>query len=166
MSIKSTLFAAATAVAFAMPAFAADITVDDPYARASSMMSSSGAAFMIIHNNTDTDDQLVGAASDVAEKVELHTHKEDENGVMRMLHVEEGFAIPAGGTIEMVRGGHHVMFLGLKEEMQQGDVISVTLQFEKAGDVTVEVPVDLERKPMHGNMNHGNMNNGQMKQSD
>ena len=161
MSIKSTLFAAAAAVALAMPALAADITVDGPYARASSMMSSSGAAFMIIHNNTDTDDRLVGAASDVADKVELHTHKEDENGVMRMLHVEEGFAIPAGGTIEMVRGGHHVMFLGLKEEMAQGDVISVTLQFEKAGDVTVEVPVDLERKPMHGNMNHG-----QMKQSD
>ena len=161
MSIKSTLFAAAAAVALAMPALAADITVDDPYARASSMMSSSGAAFMIIHNNTDTDDRLVGAASDVADKVELHTHKEDENGVMRMLHVEEGFAIPAGGTIEMVRGGHHVMFLGLKEEMAQGDVISVTLQFEKAGDVTVEVPVDLERKPMHGNMNHG-----QMQQSD
>jgi copper(I)-binding protein len=166
MSIKSMLCAAAAAVAFAMPAMAADITVDDPYARASSMMSSSGAAFMIIHNNGDSDDHLVGAASDIADKVELHTHKEDANGVMRMIHVEEGFAIPAGGTIEMVRGGHHVMFLGLKEEMQQGDMIRVTLQFEKAGDVEIEVPVDLERKPMHGNMNHGNMNHGQMKQSD
>ncbi|MCM2561501.1 copper chaperone PCu(A)C [Lutimaribacter sp. EGI FJ00015] len=161
MSIKTTILVAATAVAYAMPAFAADITVDDPYARASSMMSSSGAAFMIIHNTGDTDDHLVGAASDIADKVELHTHKEDDMGVMRMIHVEEGFAIPAGGTIEMVRGGHHVMFLGLKGEMAQGDMIDLTLQFEKAGDVTVEVPVDLERKPMHGQMKHG-----QMKQSD
>ena len=166
MSFKSTILAAVAASAFALPAFAADIMVQDPYARSSAMMATSGAAFMQIMNHGESDDRLIDAASPVAEMVQLHTHKEDENGVMRMLHVEEGFAIPAGGTIEMVRGGHHVMFLGLKEEMAQGDVISVTLQFEKAGDVTVEVPVDLERKPMHGNMNHGNMNHGQMKQSD
>jgi copper(I)-binding protein len=49
------------------------------------------------------------------------------------------------------------MFLGLNRELAQGDVVTVTLQFENAGDVTVDVPVDLERKPMHGNMNHGQM---------
>lgn len=161
MSFKSTVFAAVAAAAFALPAFAGDIEVHDPYARASSMMSSSGAAFMMIHNHGAQDDHLVSAASDIAEKVELHTHKEDETGVMRMIHVEEGFDLPAGGEIAMVRGGHHVMFLGLKQELKQGDIIPVTLTFEKAGDVVVEVPVDLERQPDHGAMGHGQMKHGE-----
>jgi copper(I)-binding protein len=161
MSFKSTLFAAAAAVAVAMPAFAEGIMVNDPYARVSAKMSKSGAAFMVIENHSDQADHLVGASSDIAERVELHTHKEDDNGVMRMVHIEEGFMLPAGGSIEMKRGGHHVMFLGLKQPMVDGDTVQVTLQFEKAGDVLVDVPVDLKRKPAHGShmghgQNHGN----------
>ncbi|MGH1353922.1 MAG: copper chaperone PCu(A)C [Thalassovita sp.] len=162
MSFKTTLFAAAAAVAVAMPAFAEGIMVNDPYARVSAKMSSSGAAFMVIENHTGHADHLVSAASDVAEKVELHTHKEDSNGVMRMLHVEEGFMLPADGSIEMKRGGHHVMFLGLKKPLKDGDTVHVTLQFEKAGAVEVDVPVDLKRKPMHGKMDHGKMDHGSM----
>lgn len=170
MSFKTTLFAAAAAVSFALPAFAEGIMVQDPYARVSAKMSSSGAAFMIIENHSGQDDHLVGAASEVAEKVELHTHKEDSNGVMRMVHVEEGFDLPSHGKIEMVRGGHHVMFLGLKKPLNDGDVVHVTLQFEKAGNVEVDVPVDLQRKPEHGGMmmkhDHSKMEHGKMKMSD
>jgi len=168
MSMKITLLAAAAAVSFALPAFAEGIMVQDPYARVSAKMSSSGAAFMVIENHTGQDDHLVDASSDVAEKVELHTHKEDANGVMRMIHVEEGFDLPKDGMIKMGRGGHHVMFLGLKNPLADGDTVHVTLHFEKAGDVEVDVPVDLQRKPdhammNHGNMDHGNMGNGKMK---
>lgn len=162
MSIKTTLFAAVAATLTAIPAFAADITINDPYARVSSMMAKSGAAFMVIENAAGADDRLVAASSDVAEKVELHTHKEDDMGVMRMLEVEEGFVIPAGGSHALARGGDHVMFLGLTRELDHGDVVDVTLTFEQAGDVTVQIPVDLERKPMHGGqMQHG-MGDGQM----
>ena len=89
--------------------------------------------------------------------MQLHTHKEDSNGVMRMIHVEEGFELPKDGTIEMKRGGHHVMFLGLNEPLKDGDTVHVILQFEKAGEVAVDIPVDLNRKPMQGMMNHGDM---------
>ena len=155
MTVRSTLLAAGLALAAALPATAEDaIAVMDPYARSSGMMANSGAAFMMIENRSGTDDRLIGASSDVAEKTELHTHKEDEMGVMRMIHVEEGFEIPAGGTLMMARGGHHVMFLGLSEPMEQGDTVTLTLEFEEAGEVTVEVPVDLERQPRHG-MGHG-----------
>jgi len=158
MSFKSTLFAAAAALSFAMPAFAGDIMVEDAYARTSTMMSKSGAAFMMLMNHGAEDDRLVSASSDVAQRVELHTHKEDANGVMQMLKVEEGFPIPAGGMHALARGGDHVMFMGLNRQLAQGDIVTVTLSFEKAGDMTIEVPVDLERKPMHGmKMNHGNM---------
>ena len=152
MSLIKTAFAAIAAVSFALPAFAGDIMIEDPYARASTGMSKSGAAFMIIKNMGEADDRLVAAASDVAMRVELHTHISDANGVMKMVQVEEGFAIPAGGAHALQRGGDHVMFMGLNRPLEQGDTVTVTLTFEKAGEMTVDVPVDLERQPMHGGM--------------
>lgn len=163
MSLKTTLVAGIAALSFAVPAFADGIMVHDPYARASSAMSQSGAAFMEIINQTDTDDRLIDVRSDVAERVELHTHQEDANGVMRMLHLEEGFAIAAGETHALERGGDHVMFMGLTRELAQGDTFDLTLVFEQAGEITVTVPVDLERTPLRrqmqgqGQMNHGAM---------
>jgi copper(I)-binding protein len=152
MSLIKTAFAAIAAVSFALPAFAGDIMIEDAYARASTGMSKSGAAFMIIKNLGDSDDRLVSAASDVAMRVELHTHISDANGVMKMVEVEEGFAIPAGGEHALQRGGDHVMFMGLNRPLEQGDTVTVTLTFEKAGEMTVDIPVDLERQPMHGGM--------------
>ncbi len=124
-------------------------------------MAKSGAAFMILHNAGATDDRLVSAASDAAMRVELHTHKVTGDGVMQMIEVEEGFAVPAGGTHTLARGGDHVMLMGLTAPMRQGDTIIVTLTFETAGEITVEIPVDLERAPEPG-MGHG-MQHGQDK---
>lgn len=174
MSFKSTILAASAAVFLAFPAFAQGIEVQDPYARSASEMATTGAAFMVITNTGGAADRLIGASSDVAEKVELHTHKEDANGVMRMIHVEEGFDLPEDGEIVMERGGHHVMFMGLKAPMVQGDMIDLTLVFAQAGEVAVQVPIDLERMPQagahgghgamgHGTMNHGTMSHGTMK---
>lgn len=158
MSLKSVLFAATAALSLAGAAYAEDakIMVSDQYARVSAKMSSSGAAFMEIANMADEVDQLVGVRSDVAKRVELHTHMESGDGVMKMVHVEEGFAIPAEGSHMLQRGGDHVMFMGLKQELKHGDVVPVTLVFKNAGEVLIEIPVDLERKPGHG---------GHMKQS-
>ena len=119
--------------------------MNDPYARSSAMMATSGAAFMTITNNSGTDDRLIAAASPVSEKVELHTHKQDENGVMRMIHVEEGLPIAAGETLMLERGGNHIMFLGIEAPFEQGATVPLTLTFEAAGEIAVEVPVDLER---------------------
>lgn len=155
MSFKSLAAVAATAIAFALPAFAdGTIMVNDPYARTSMKNAMSGAAFMEIMNHGAEDDQLVAAKSDIAKKVELHTHIEGDGGVMQMVHVEEGFSIPAGGSHMLMRGGDHVMFMGLNQPLEQGDVVEVILVFEKAGEVPVSIPVDLERKPMHGKMKH------------
>ena len=150
MTLARTFGAALVAVGFATPLFAADITVEDAYARSSTPSSPTGAAFMILMNSGDEDDRLIAATSDVARTVELHTHEEDANGVMRMLTIEDGIVVPAGGSHAMKRGGDHVMFMGLKAPLVQGEDISVTLTFEKAGDIEVEIPVDHERKPDHG----------------
>jgi copper(I)-binding protein len=78
--------------------------------------------------------------------VELHTHIMDGD-VMRMVEVEEGFAVPPVKPIMLERGGMHVMFLGLNRALEQGDEVEVTLTFEDAGDMTVMIPVDNERSP-------------------
>ncbi|WP_425043480.1 copper chaperone PCu(A)C [Primorskyibacter sp. S87] len=159
MSFKHSFAAAIACVFLATSAIAGDasIMIDDPYARASTKMSTSGAAFMTVMNHGSEDDRLVSVRSEVADRTELHTHLEDANGVMKMVHVEEGFSIPAGGSHALARGGDHVMFMGLRQPFAQGDQIPVTLIFEKAGEITIDIPVDLERKPMHGggHMKHG-----------
>ncbi len=160
MSFKSTLFAATAALTLAGAAWAGDIMVMDPYVRSSMKSSTTGAAFMTLMNQTDQDDRLIAARSDVAERVELHTHIQDANGVMQMREVEAGFPVPAGGSYMLMRGGDHVMFLGLKQPLVDGESVSLTLTFEKAGDVVVDVPVDLTRKPMHGKMKHGQGSGG------
>ncbi|WP_022704366.1 copper chaperone PCu(A)C [Pseudorhodobacter ferrugineus] len=165
---KTTLFAAASAaflaIASAPMAFAADIIITDPYLRVSGAMATSGAAFMVIENH-GADDRLIGAKSDIAERVELHTHLQDANGVMKMVHVEEGFAVAAGENHALQRGGEHVMFLGLKSVPAEGEKISLTLTFEKAGDVTVEVPLDNARAAEMGKaMDHSKMGHGKMKE--
>ncbi|NCX91641.1 MAG: copper chaperone PCu(A)C [Rhodobacteraceae bacterium] len=64
------------------------ITVDGAYARASSKLAKSAAAFMEIKNMSSTEDRLIGARSDFAKRVELHTHIKSEDGVMKMrLHI-------------------------------------------------------------------------------
>ncbi|MGV6802846.1 MAG: copper chaperone PCu(A)C [Ruegeria sp.] len=146
MPFKSTLMAAMAVASLSTAAFAESvISVDDAYARSSGMNAMAGAAFMMIQNTGDTDDQLIGVKSDIAARVELHTHKIDANGVAQMMQVEEGFAIPAGESHMLKRGGDHVMFMGIKQPFEQGATIPVTLIFEQAGEVVVEVPVDLER---------------------
>lgn len=156
MSLKSVLFAAVAAVSLAGAASAegTKIMVQDQYARVSTKMASSGAAFMNIMNMSSEADQLLAVRSDVAKRVELHTHMESGDGVMKMMHVEDGFAIPAEGSHMLQRGGDHVMFMGLTETLEHGDVVPLTLVFKSAGEINIEIPVDLERKP--GHMKHSN----------
>ena len=160
MSLKTTLMGAVAALSFAMPAFA-EIEIHDQYARFSNAMA--GAAFMTIHNHGEVDDHLLNVTSDASARVELHTHIEDAEGVMRMTHVEEGFVLPAGGEITMQRGAEHVMFMGLNAPFEQDDVVTITFVFENAGEVVVEIPVDQNREEhgaMSGEMDHSDMDHG------
>lgn len=142
------VFLAACAAVCALPAVAHDgFALRDAYIRVSGAMAQSGAAFMVIENRHAVDDVLIGARSDAAARLELHTHNEDANGVMRMTEIDGGIALPAGGEHVLDRGGDHVMFLGLTEPLSHGDIVAVTLIFETFGEVSFDIPVDLERAP-------------------
>jgi len=156
MSVKSRIAAVFAATLLTTTAVLADgIMVKDPYARSSRPNAPVGGVFMTLMNHTGQDDRLIGARSDLAKRVELHTHIDKGEGVMQMVEIEGGIALPAGGMHGMKRGGDHVMLMGLTQPLVQGEMISLTLEFEKAGDVTVEVPVDSERKPATGEGHSG-----------
>ena len=121
-------------------AFAGDMIVKDAFALVSSKMAKAGAAFVSIKNETGTDDRLVAVRSDIAKRVELHTHQMTGN-VMKMVHIKEGFELPAGEMLHMERGGNHIMMMGLNTPLQEGDSVHMTLVFEHSGEVMVMAPV-------------------------
>ncbi|MEP6065418.1 MAG: copper chaperone PCu(A)C [Paracoccaceae bacterium] len=147
MKLKNVLLSVATAVLLGTTAFAGDakIMVDEPYLRSTNPKVA--AAFMGLMNHAGQDDRLISATSDIAKRVELHTHIADGHGVMKMTEIKGGIAVPAEGLAHLKRGGDHIMFMGVTKPLNNGDVIEVTLTFEKAGDVKLEIPVDNDRKP-------------------
>jgi len=154
MTFSNFLLAAVAATFIALPALAGDaITIRDPYARAASPSAKAGAAFMTIMNAGNSEDRLIEASSDAADRVELHTHIEDAEGVMRMVEVEDGFEVPAGSMTELKRGGLHVMMMGLTQPFLQGESIELTLTFQKAGAITLTVPIDNDRMDMGAHSN-------------
>jgi protein SCO1/2 len=143
MMRRLTIIAAAVLIPFATmsPARAEEDgpKIDHAWARATPGAARTAAAYFRIESPTD--DRLIGLASPVAGKAELHTHL-DENGVMQMRVVEGGLAVPAGRKIELKPGGLlHVMLMDLKQPLKAGDSFPLTLTFEKAGarDTTVKV---------------------------
>lgn len=150
------LTVAAAATLFALPAFACDgFEAHDAYVRASTAMSQSAAAFMVLRNTSGTPCQIVGVRSDAAARTELHTHREDAQGVMRMIEIEGGIALPAQSEHLMQRGGDHVMFLGLTQPLAQGATVEVIFVFEDGAESSVTVPVDNERAPAMQGHSHG-----------
>jgi copper(I)-binding protein len=121
------------------------VVIAGSYARANGASAKAGGAFMVIKNFTDEDDRLIGATTGVAMKAELHTSTVDAQGLTVMGPLDGGLAVPAHTQVELKRGGHHVMMMGLKRPLNDGDVVTLTLIFEKAGKITVEMPVDLKR---------------------
>lgn len=123
----------------------AGAVVQDAYARVNGASAKAGAAFLVIENHSDEDDRLIGVTANVSKVAELHTHKQDADGLMVMGPIEGGLTIPAHGVVTLKRGGDHVMMMGLNRSLKQGDVITLSLTFENKGEVVVEVPVDLNR---------------------
>jgi copper(I)-binding protein len=110
------------------------------WSRESPMMELAGAAFMVIYNNTEADDALVGASSPAAASVEIHQTTQAEDGTMAMAPVEE-VPIPAGGEAVLKPGSYHVMLIDLVAPLVEGEQIELTLEFANAEPQTVMVPV-------------------------
>jgi len=124
------------------------IQVDNPYARAVPPTAANSAAFMVLHNRSGNERNLVAASSDVSNVTELHNHIND-NGVMRMRKVP-AITIPANGSVELKPGSFHVMLIDLKQPLKEGDPINLELHFDDGSTQSLAMTA----KKMVGGMMH------------
>jgi len=116
----------------------AQVKVEQPWARPTVEGQMAGGAFLKIQNQGGAD-RLLAASSSAAGMVQLHSMAMDGN-VMKMREVE-AIELPAGKTVELKPGGLHIMLMGLKAPLKAGSSVPLTLKFEKAGAVTVNLTV-------------------------
>lgn len=143
MTRIATTALAAALLATCLPA-TAQVTVTEPWARATAAAQTNSAAFMTIRSATDA--TLVGAASPAAKVVELHGMKMD-GGVMRMYAIEK-LPLPAGKAVELAPAGYHVMLLGLVQPLKEGAEVPLTLTVADPAGATQKVEVKATVRPL------------------
>lgn len=121
------------------------VLVGGAWARAMPLVAGEGeaatnsAVYLLIRNEGGVGDRLMGASSEVAEGVEIHESKIVND--MMVMEKQDGLGIPAEGSVELKPGGLHIMLLGLRRPLLEGEEFELVLHFEKAGDLTLAVPV-------------------------
>ena len=115
------------------------LVVDGAWVRASIGDSKVSAAYLSIANRGESADHLVGVAVERAGHAMIH-RSAVVDGVMKMRHVD-AVEIPPGGSVRLEPGGLHVMLMGVASRLEAGERISLTLVFERAGEVELSVPV-------------------------
>ncbi|TDR93688.1 DUF1775 domain-containing protein [Enterovirga rhinocerotis] len=115
---------------------AGDLVIERPWLRATPGGARVAGGYVRITNAGKAPDRLVGTSIPLAERGELHEMK-TEAGVMKMREIEGGLVLAPGETVELKPGGNHLMFMGLKGGLSQGQSVKGTLVFEKAGTVEV-----------------------------
>ena len=153
---------------------AGSLHIEHPWARATPPRAGVAGAYMVIENHGTEGDRLLGGSTDAAGKVQIHSMTMD-GGVMKMRQLTDGLELPAGETITLAPGGYHLMLVDPVKPLKEGERVPITLDFEKAGSVGVDLTVEgigakgPEAKgathqgqdmPMQGDMTNGDMTMG------
>ena len=142
-----------------------DLVIMEPWARATIGQVTTAAAYLTVVNHGEAGDRLLAVSTPAAERAELHSVTMVE-GVMKMRAVE---AIEVAGkeATALEPGGYHVMLMGVHHALKEGDAFPLTLTFETAGSVEVEVHVQAiaamspgDDHAGHGEMDHSGMDHG------
>ncbi|MBS4099319.1 MAG: copper chaperone PCu(A)C [Sulfuricella sp.] len=143
---------AAACLSLSPLAHADSVKIDRAWIRATAPGQPVAGGFLDL--TADADMKLLGGSSPVSASLELHTMKMD-NGVMVMRQLKD-IALPKGQTVQLRPGGLHIMFIGLKKQIKEGDKVPVNLTLQNAvGKVqTVSLEVDAQRSADMGNMHH------------
>ncbi|MGP1486099.1 MAG: copper chaperone PCu(A)C [Campylobacter sp.] len=116
--------------------YGADIEVSNIYAKATPPSAQNSAIFFEVKNNTDKVIKLISANSPASKTAELHTHQHID-GMMKMVQVDS-IEIPANGETKLAPGGLHVMLIGIKNPMNEGDKIDATLEFDNGEKIELK----------------------------
>ena len=145
MFVRSPLLALLALLLMALPAAAhvyklGALEIGQPWARATPPTAPTGGGYLSVKNTGTTPDRLMSASSPAAGTVQVHDMKMDGN-VMRMRELDGPLEIKPGETVTLAPGGMHLMMMGLKAPLKQGERVPLTLVFEKAGKIDVELSV-------------------------
>ena len=133
------LTTAALAVSALALAGESALRIDDPYIRLVPPGTTTTGAFMTIHNASNAERKLVKATSPISDKVQLHTHM-NENGVMKMREIPE-IVVPASGKVELKPGSYHIMLIEMKSELKEDDRVPISMSFDDGSTSEVEATV-------------------------
>jgi copper(I)-binding protein len=134
------VIASSLATARAEEVKAGDLVISQAWSRATPSGAKVGGGYITIENKGTAADKLIGASSDAAGSIQVH-EMSMSGGTMQMRPLENGLAIEPGKTVKLAPGGYHLMMMDLKKPLKQGDKLSISLQFEKAGKVQVSFDV-------------------------
>ncbi len=137
--ILAALIASIAAPAAACAPNERGIVAESVWSKATPRRATTAAIYMHLRDCGTAGDRLKAIETPAAERAELHSISM-ENGVMQMRPVV-GADVPAGGSIDLAPGKLHVMLIGLKHPLKEGDVVPMTLIFDNAGRVQVESAV-------------------------
>jgi len=152
-AIFAIIICVASTMAIAADYKAGTIEIIAPWSRATAKGASTAIGYMTIKNDGAASDRLIGGSIAVADGFELHSMVMD-NGVAKMRELKD-VEIKPGQTIRFTPGGSHVMFVGLKRALANGEHVKGMLVFQHAGTVQIEYDVaGLGARdapmPMHG----------------
>jgi copper(I)-binding protein len=109
------------------------------------------AVYFLLHNHSDTADEILSASTDIAETAEIHKTEVNANGVMQM-NMQTSVPLPVDAEIHFEPGGLHVMLTAVKKDLNVGDTFPLTLHFKVHADITLTVFVLDD-----GSMDHSHM---------
>ena len=116
-----------------------ELHIQDAWARASIGTSRPTAAFLTIRNLGKQADRLLDVRSPVAGRAEVHVTRMSE-GIVRMSPAKDVIIEP-GNIMTFAPGSYHIMLMKLQKPLNKGETTRLTLNFERAGKVTIDVPV-------------------------
>jgi hypothetical protein len=161
-TLLGTVAAVTALVLFQVPLFASDDTaigdliVGHPWSRPTDALAKTGAVYLVVTNKAGTADRLVAVATPIAGEAGIHMNV-NEGGMMHMRPIN-GLDVPANGSATLKPGGFHIMLMDLKTPLKEGTTYPLTLTFEKAGPLTVQVQVERppgSPAPSESGMDHG-----------
>ena len=130
-----------------------DIVIEHPQIRATPPGAPVSAGYLVVNNIGTQADTLIAVNAPFSEKAEIHEMKMDD-GVMKMRPLANGIEIPAGGQVTLKPGGRHLMFMKLRQNLKIGSRHAVTLRFQSAGEVVIDMlvvdPADLGHNTSEG----------------
>ncbi|QKE61911.1 copper chaperone PCu(A)C [Aquipseudomonas campi] len=131
---------------------AGNLHIDHPWSREMPPIAPTAAVYFVVQNKGDNADRLLSVDTPAAGKAELHEHLH-QDGVMKMQQVSS-VEIPATTAVAFAPMGYHVMLFNLPRQFKDGERFPMTLHFEQAGAVQVEVAVQKEPPAEHGEHKH------------